>query len=99
MSQISYDDNHFNVMISLSSMLIVHRACTLTIPGTTLAKDHGNAINSPDIHSQNDSVTKTNRKMKRCGPAVLGLACFCCCCCFDNQNIRLVSCTTISGKG
>ena len=73
-----------------------------TIPGTTLAKDHGNTINSPDIHSQNDSVTKTNRKMKRCGPAVLGLArCCCCCCCFDNQNIRwdALSCTTISGQG
>ena len=46
------------------------------ILGTTLAKDHGNTINSPDIHRQNDSITKTNSKKKGRGPAVLGLAVF-----------------------
>ena len=57
-----------------------------TIPGTMLAKDHGNANISLKIHSQNDSVTKTNRKIKDVVRRFLAWLIFCCC--FDNQNIR-----------
>ena len=58
-----------------------------TILGTTLAKDHGNANISLKTHSQNDSVTKTNRKIKRWWVRRF-LAWLIFCCCFDNQNIR-----------